>query len=282
MSQEKQNQIESENIFDEFSQSENLIEEVKHTDESFKKDSFYYLSIITKSLILLNIFVFFMFVLGFSYIFVQENTSNKEYSYLNQVCGLIVGEVHKDINSCRSVSSLLISYKNDVETLKIDQSKTILPLLGDAYAIENFNFSKKVLFLLEKTEKRTQPLDILAAFDAIKLQYEPTDKAEISCTNIQISAGDIMSLSCEAYSSDWDTKIVSLNSGNISQSKRGGTSISRAASFMNYIENASDSPFSIIEKTEILNSQEVNEPPYTQKTSFQIQLQYNKKESVLF
>jgi len=63
MSQEKQNQIESENIFDEFSQSENLIEEVKHTDESFKKDSFYYLSIITKSLILLNIFVFFMFVL---------------------------------------------------------------------------------------------------------------------------------------------------------------------------------------------------------------------------
>jgi hypothetical protein len=71
MSQEKPNQIESENIFDEFSQSENLIQEVKSTDESMKRDSYYYLSLLTKGFILLNIFLFFLFIVTFTYLNIQ-------------------------------------------------------------------------------------------------------------------------------------------------------------------------------------------------------------------
>jgi len=278
MDQENKKTIESENIFDEFSQGESLVQEVKKTNESFDRDIFFYVSVSIKVLIAINIFLFTSFIVLIAYVYIQNDTQGKNIWFLQPVCGIIVWDIKNSIDGCKSVTSLNNQYKTKLEDAKVAQTQTIVPLLGEEYALKNYNFSKKVLFLLDKSESRLKPLDILSEFDALKLMYEPIDKAEITCFDIEISNDDVLNISCEAYSSDWDTKIVDLNNGNIGQLKSWGTSITRAISFMNFIENAPNSPFKIIEKTNILNAEDVDLAPYTKKTVFQLQLKYSKKQ----
>jgi hypothetical protein len=86
----------------------------------------------------------------------------------------------------------------------------ILPLLAEKYSIENFEESKKVSFLLDTEKTRLKPLDILTAFDEIKFKFSPQDKSDISCSSITIQAHNELSIFCDVYSSDWDTKIITL------------------------------------------------------------------------
>jgi hypothetical protein len=55
-----------------------------------------------------------------------------------------------------------------------------------------------------------KPLEILEAFDSLKNTFSPTDKQEISCYDISIRE-DILDITCDAFSSDWNTDIVTLN-----------------------------------------------------------------------
>jgi hypothetical protein len=94
------------------------------------------------------------------------------------------------------------------------QASQVLPMLGQAYSIQNFNLSKKVSFLLEKNSTRLKPLEILDAFDELKNIFSPTDKGEIQCYDISI-VEDSLSITCDAFSSDWNTDIVTINDGSI-------------------------------------------------------------------
>ena len=92
-----------------------------------------------------------------------------------------------------------------------------------------------------------------------------------------------MEVTCDAFSSHWDSKIVNLDNGNIGFVDGGGTSISRASSFIYFLDNYGDSPFKVIEKPEKLSSKAVQGwGPYTQVTTFQLQLQYTKTEDLSF
>jgi hypothetical protein len=50
-------------------------------------------------------------------------------------------------------------------------------------------------------------LEILSEFDKMKDLFSSTDKSEITCYDILIIE-DIISMSCDSFSSDWNTDIL--------------------------------------------------------------------------
>ncbi len=216
------------------------------------------------------------------YIYLQTQTEKKEYSFLEPVCSLFLGSKNITPGTCYTITPLVEEYRNLVAQEKIQQSQKILPLLGESYAIENFNASKKVDFLLKKQQNRLRPLNIMGVFDEMKFKFSPEDKTDISCTNILLESDNILNIDCDVYSSDWDSAIASLQEGAISRLESGGTSISRASSFMNFLENTPDSPFTILEKTNSLSFEKVEVKPYTKRTTIHMKLKYSDPENLSF
>lgn len=135
---------------------------------------------------------------------------------------------------------------------------------------------------MDAEHARLRPTKILSAFDALKNQFSPNDKADIQCAQISISEGKTLSLRCSIFSSDWDTKIVGLDGDTLSFLPNGGTAITRASSFINFLENKTDSPFTVIEKTNTFVLEDANLPPYTKKTDIHLVLEYNDLNTLIF
>ncbi len=268
------------NIFDEFSQNEKIVEEVKNIEKKEEKDTFYYLKIVNSGTFTLNVFSFFLLALLSVYIYIQTDTDKKQYWFLSPVCQILLGDMSITDNMCYGVTPILSEFQTTLSQEELTQAQKILPVLGDMYSIKNFNSSKKVSFLLSKNEERLKPLEILSSFDALKSKFAPIDKKDVHCSNIEILEGNQLKMSCDFLSSDWDNQIVTLRDGNISFLPSGGTSISRASSFLNFIEKSPNSPFRILEKTKTLTSEESNELPYTRKTTIDFKLQYEKPSNI--
>ncbi len=264
-----------ENIFDEFTNSEEIRKEIAQSDMSSEKDIYFYLKKISSVLLVLNILTLLFILLGMFYIYVQNGEQKKEYSYLSPVCSLFLGSNEYFPNTCYWVSALLSEYQSKLWEETQNQVTTILPLLWQVYSLENFNLSKKVSFILEKSENRLRATEILSEFDRIKNIFSPTDKWEIDCYDITISAS-ILDVTCDSYSSDWNTDILTVNDTTLLSLPGGGTSISKASSFLNFIESYSNSSFEVIEKPTKFNAENTQKSPYTQKTTFQFQLLFKQ------
>ena len=278
---DKKTSIDSENIFDEFTDSENIQDEIHKVEQSKNKDMYYYFKKISTLFFVLNTLGLIVLLLWALYIYVQNGDTKKEYSFLSPLCTIFMWRSDITPGTCYGVSPILAEYESKLSSTSEQQTKDIIPILWDIYSIENFNLSKKVSFLLEKNESRLRPLEIMSAFDDLKNTFSPTDKQEISCYNILISE-NMLTLSCDAFSSDWNTDIVTLNDGSIETLPWGGTSISRASSFMYFIDNYRDSPFQIIQKPQTLSSVWVQSWPYTQKTTFTMEMKYTWKNDLTF
>jgi len=85
------------------------------------------------------------------------------------------------------------------------------------YEAQNLIFSRKISFLLDRSKNREKPLEILSEFDRLKNIFEPLDKSEIECSNIVINGKSELFADCNAYSSDWNTDIVTVKEGSVSQ-----------------------------------------------------------------
>ena len=145
-------------------------------------------------------------------------------------------------------------------------------MLGDVYFVSNFVLSKEIMFLLDKSENRLQPLDILSEFDALKNAFEPVNKAKIQCSNIDIQKNGTIDMMCEAYSSRWDRNIIGVSWSTKQSTKTKGTSISIASSFINYIEKNAQG-FVLVEKPKSFGYEEVVDGSgFTRKTPFNITL----------
>jgi hypothetical protein len=59
--------------------------------------------------------------------------------------------------------------------------KSVLSLVEKVYANSNLLFSKDISFLLDKTDNKMRPLDILEEFDKLKNEFEPINKSRIQC-----------------------------------------------------------------------------------------------------
>lgn len=266
----------SENIFSDFRDSEKISKEVKRTEEKLSRDMFFYLKYLNSAFFIGNIVLFCLIFIIIGYLFIQNSDAKKEYGIFAPICHIFLWS--KDIapNTCYGVKALNSELKSKLNALEKRQAQAIIPIMSERYAIENFSFSKKMTFIIEKSRSRLKPKELIAHFDELKLKYAPIDKSEVSCRDIQISGNNFMKITCEAYSSDWDSRIIKMEKWNINYMEWGGTSISRASSFIDFLERHPDSRFMVIDRPKFFTIQEVQEEgPYTQKTSFTITLEYS-------
>ncbi len=271
--EKKQENIDSTNIFEEFSQDENLKSEVKSTQVKKEKWGYYYLWVINKFFKLINTIFFLWFIIIGGYLYVQNNEAIKDISYLDPICFMFVDKwLLIEWESCSSISSLTKRYRELNSNLSNKYYMGIANIIEDVYYVSNFAFSKEILFLLDKTENRLLPLAILEEFDRLKNEFEPINKGKLLCTNINISWGGVLSIDCNAFSSRWDRNIVWLSWKNQKSENVSGTSISLASSFINYLEmNARD--FIIIDKQKEFTFDEVADYwGYSRKTNFKLTL----------
>lgn len=272
-SQNQNTDINSENIFDEFTDSQEIKAELDENDKKNEKDIYYYLGKISSTLLWLNIILFLLIILGFAYVYIQNSETKREYTFLSPICSIFLWNGNIYPGTCYGISPALNEYNQLLEQISLQQSERILPLLGDTYSLENFNLSKKVSFILDKSNSRLKPLEILNEFDKMKNIFSPTDKSEISCYDINI-LDHVISMTCDSFSSDWNTDIVSVESTTLKTLAWGGTSISKASSFIDFLERYPNSPFEIVNKPEKYNSESFQSWPYTQKTTFRFDLLY--------
>jgi len=280
---EKQNTINTENIFDEFVESQENSWEI---DASIKntRGIYDYLQGVNYVLMFLNICLFFIIVIFSFYNYFQAKEEKTNIAFLKPVCWFLLGDVYSSGQDCNSVSSVLPEYQEQIRELQDDIGGSLTDLMVDIYSMNNFSYSKKVSFLLDATHGRMKPLTILKDFDTIKTEFTSSfERSNVSCKNLTISEWNILSISCDVFSSDWDTSIIDIRNGVRSTLPGWWTSISRASSFINFIENHDSKSFSIVEKPWELNSSQTSDGwPYTQVTSIDLILEYNNTEYLPF
>lgn len=278
MSLEKENKTEEEidtsNIFEEFSDDSELKKEVKGVVDSQDKDVFYYLSL-TGSFIQ-NIFWVLLIVLTllYSYIFIQENENIKDSNILDPFCIIFLWDIKNTNTFCSSVSSLNKEYKSQLENTKGYQVTEIISILEQLYKLENFLKTKEISFLLDKTDSKLQTLNILEEFDTLKSAFEPIEKDKILCYDIEVNSENIFKARCEAFSAWYEDEIKWFDGTDDFFIK--GTSISIANSFLNFIEKNSDA-FILLDRQKIFSSQNIiwDSTGFTNKTIFYLKLKYS-------
>lgn len=276
------NDITTENIFDEFVESQDTLKEIQHGKE--KKQIYDYLKTWNVIFMFLNITLFFVVIAFYFYGYFQEKTEKTEVIFFKPICSFILGSAYTSWDPCYSVTSVLNEYKWKLATSEEAITKEMVWIMSELYGINNFNYSNKVIFLLEKTNSRLKPLTILQDFDEIKKEFTSSfERSNVSCQNIIINEDNRMSLNCDIFSSDWDTSIIDVKNGVRSILPGWGTSISRASSFINFIENHNSKRFSVLEKPmQLSSSPTIEEWPYTQVTTINLELQYINPEYLSF
>lgn len=265
--------FDSTNIFDEFSQDQNIKDQLKAVEEKRKKDGYYYLSLTSGFLKLINIVWFFMLLGLWGYIYIQENNTLYDKPFLDPFCSLLLNSGSYEEESCSSVSAAYTMYTTKQKEQNTIYYNQIIPLIPDVYSLSNFLFSREVLFLLDKTENRLKPLKVLEEFDTLKNTFEPVNKSKIQCKDILIQNDGRVEITCDAYSSHLDRKIIWVSADTVGLDFVSWTSISIASSFINYLEKKAEA-FIVVEKPKTFTSESVLDIwAYTQKTSFTLILQ---------
>ena len=276
MSEEKKEiNIDSTNIFDEFGVDEKLKKEINSVEKEKNKNIWYYIFIISNFFIYINMIILLIFILLGWYIYIQNDKSIENISYLNPVCDIFVDDLWKNEN-CSSVSSLILGYEKDNEIIKNKYYKQNLPLIKIIYKNINFINSKEVSFLISKTKEKLRVLEILSEFDKLKNTFSPLNKTLIKCEDLNISSNFVIDMQCSAYSWVWDSEILWYSWKNNWQDKVKWTSISVVSSFINFIEKVENPKFLILEKPKKFSFVEIiNNNGYTRKTDFKLKLKYN-------
>ncbi len=280
--EKKQDNIDSTNIFEEFSQDEKLKSEVKNTQKQKDKGTYYYLWIMNGILKSINIVMIFVFIVAGAYVYIQNNDEIRNIPYLDPICWLLIDtEFIPKGESCSSISSLNKVYWEINKSMSDKYYTKIANAIEDVYFVSNFAFSNEVLFLLDRTKNRISPLSILEKFDKLKNEFEPINKGKILCSNVKISWEGVLSIDCNAFSSRWDRNIVWLSWKNQKNENVSGTSISIASSFINYIEkNSTD--FVLINKQKEFSFTDVADYWwYSRKTNFKINLKLRSNTLLL-
>ncbi len=266
------NNIEESDIFEWFASDESLLQDVSEFEQDQSKDIYDYANITGNSFKVLNLILFVIILLFGSYIYIQNNDSYTDSKLLDPFCSVLLWDVPVPGTYCSSVSSALLSLQDTLDTQKVSQFKKISDLIAPLYLSTDFINSREVVFLYDKTKNRLRPLEIISEFDRLKNEFETTDKSALSCYDIEISQ-NIMSAKCDTYSSDWDKNII-LPDGE-TKWNIGGTSISIASSFLDYIEKNS-STIRVIDKPKYFSSESVSWENgwYTKKTTFFLKFEY--------
>ena len=252
-----------------------------------KKDIEFYLKQAVWIFSILNIFVFFVLVVLFWYVSIQKNPQMKDKAFLDPICSVLLGWVEKTTSSCSSVTAVLSDYQTKKQELSQNISNRIVANIAPFYAVDNFLFSKEVSFLLNLKNSKLPVIDILNQFDIMKTDFTWLDKKIIDCIGFEITSDNILTTNCTAYSSFWTgtndpTKTIIWETWDRQTSVVEGTSMSIAASFLNFIEKNPDYKFRLLEKQREFTSENILwEWDFVKQTKFTLKLQYSDYENNL-
>jgi hypothetical protein len=215
------------------------------------------------------------------YINIQENIEKNNSSLLAPICKVFIWNI-PNINTdgnCLSIAYLDKYYNDKLTVLKNSQFTESLSLIEQIYKTENFLKSKEVVFLDSITKNKLRPLEILDAFDKMKYNYDSSLQERIQCNNFNIDSEWLLTASCEAFSWGFEDNIKWFDGTD--GDRVSGTSISIANSFLNYIDKQSND-FILIDRQKTFNSTWIlsSFTYLTQKTSFNLSLQYNNDNLV--
>ncbi len=266
------------NIFDDFSIDASLKKEVEKSEILAYKDIFFYIWKLNTVLTVVSITLLLMIVLVFWYIFVQRSAESGVFSFLEPLCRVFIGRSDIYSSSCSSVTHTVNHYNTLIEQLELQQAVKLWPLVWQVYGLEDFFSSRRVNFILDSSVSRLRPLEILQEFDSMQAQFAPIDKLEVYCPDITLQSDLHLELNCISYSSDWDRSLSQLNEGILRQTENiWGTSISKAANFIDFLENAPWSKFRVVERPSTFISEDTQFWQYTKRTNFRVVLQYQSE-----
>jgi len=264
--------IDTSNIFEDFENDFSLRDDIIKTEEDIKKDSIYYLSVIWNIIKYLNLFLILVVLIAWTYIWVQNSGNLSEKSFLDPVCPVLLwNSMDLWATSCSSVTAALEDYNKKYEVELESSLYKVIPLIESLFLIEDFQNSKRVSFVLDKSENKENPMLILKEFDKVKYDFTEDDKAIVSCSNIKIYE-DTLEAECSSYSSIWDSQILWFDG------KKDGdfirwTSITIASSFLNYLDLSPK--FKVVNPQKEFTSERVVQKWFTRKTDFKLKLKYN-------
>ncbi|MDD3145224.1 MAG: hypothetical protein PHV23_03895 [Candidatus Gracilibacteria bacterium] len=270
----------STNIFDEFSTDSSLVDEVEKLKDEANKDLFYYLSILGK--VFQKLFILFIigFIVSYSYIYIQKSETFSDNSLIDPICSIFVDtSIGKPDGTtyCSSITFTKVFYEDLLNKTKLEQTKKIFGNIIQIYEENNFTKTKELVFLLDKTEYRLSILNVIEKFDLLKNDFGGIDKSKIQCDGLKIHTDtNILEMNCTAYSKGYENGIIGFSGRKNETEETGGTSISIANSFLNYIEKNSKD-FVLIDKQKVFNISSISSETngYTNKTSFGVKLKIN-------
>ncbi len=265
------------NIFEDFENDLDMEKDIDKKQNEIQKDSLYYLKLISSILKVLNIILFLAIIVIYFYIDIQK--SNKSYELFNPICSIFLWDSvsYNDINTlswtiswCPSIKLAENVYENSFNNKKETIYSHLLKVATDYYTMKDFINSKEVVFLLDKSQNKKNPLKLLEDFDRIKNNFLWNDRLKIQCNNVEVTNSKLTA-NCFAYSSLWDRTIPWFNWWKSVNDLRWWTSISIASSFLNFLEKQNE--FSLIHKQKVFKIQSIAwEWSYSYKTPFSIEL----------
>ncbi len=268
------------NIFDDFWDNSEFEDDINKKQLEIQKDVYYYLWIIAWVLKYINIFLFILII--FVYIYVNIQNSYKSSEVLNPVCSFLLWD-KIDINKldnmwtwgvigCPSVTLADKLYNDAINQTSKKIYIKLLKVATDYYTMKDFINSKEVVFLLDKSENKKNPLKLLSEFDKAKNTFLWNDRLKIQCKNINVT-DSMFTANCDAFSSSWDSKkIPGFNWSKTLNNLKSWTSISVASSFLNFLERQDN--FILLNKQKVFKIQEVAwEGSYSYKTPFTIKIE---------
>ena len=266
------------NIFEDFEWDWSLEEEIDKKQLEVNKDLFYYLWMIVSFLKYINIFLIIWLLIVYSYIYIEKNNESSEL--YEPVCNLLlwsnidyqkISDISKEkFVWCPSVTLAKKLYKDALKEKTKEIYWKLIKVASDYFVMKDFINSKEVVFLLDKTDNKKDPLNLLEKFDRVKNEFLVNDKLKIQCKNLKITDSELYA-DCNAYSSAWDKTIPGYNWDKSSNNLKWWTSISIASSFLNFLDKQED--FILINKQKIFKiNQVVWEWSYSYATPFKLQL----------
>lgn len=278
----------SDNIFAELSWELDFWHEKDDSPVVQKKDLVYYLKLISSILLVINIITFVFVIIWFLFVKVQNNDSLYNNSYLDPFCSILLSDEMKNTaDYCSSVAALIKDYENKKSKLQKDIVDKLTLIINDTYVIENFVNSKEITFLIDNKNNRLKVLDMLNDFDNLKNDFSGGDKWMLNCYQMSITKDAVLSVSCDVNSSSWEVsdnnwKWIIWFSWDRNSSVIEWTSISAAASFLNFIEKNPKYNFQLLEKQKTFSSESIVwEWVYVKKTNIKFKLKYNNLKNSL-
>lgn len=190
---------------------------------------------------------------------------------------------------CLSISALKQQYVSAISVEKTNQVSLLDTVFVDLFTIENFNATREIVFLQDSKYSRLRALDIYNDFDILKNSFSRKSDTNmlLKCADIRITDSYSFTTKCEVYSNWMTPDDLGVSNGIIgalwSTQERdlAGSSISQAASFLNYIEKNPQYNFQILDPQTMFTTQESDEPGFLYKTSFDLKLKYNNFKDLL-